>query len=164
MAISVQLFGQVRNKKKIEEFSYAVLGHFFDGRLKRDIIINMYFKKSVNDYLYYGLCDGDANSIDIHIAKEVKEYANSAVQPVPYDEIIRTVAHELVHAKQYIRRELDPYKEIWRKDGTVTDWTGMPEDESPWELEASYYEDILCELYWTNHGKVSTKQDTVYYW
>ena len=49
-------------------------------------------------------------------------------------ELLETVAHEMVHVKQYARRELDPNKEVWMGK------TYNPKDvnywDLPWEIEA----------------------------
>ena len=48
--------------------------------------------------------------------------------------LLETVAHEMVHVKQYARRELDPNKEVWMGK------TYNPKDvnywDLPWEIEA----------------------------
>ena len=52
----------------------------------------------------------------------------------PLRQLLETVAHEMVHVKQYARRELHPSKEAWLGK------TVNPKKESywdlPWEIEA----------------------------
>tara|TARA_B000000557_G_C20782223_1_gene447029 strand:- start:1044 stop:1475 length:432 start_codon:yes stop_codon:yes gene_type:complete len=52
----------------------------------------------------------------------------------PLRALLETVAHEMVHVKQYARRELDPNKEVWMGK------TYNPKDvnywDLPWEIEA----------------------------
>jgi uncharacterized protein Veg len=37
---------------------------------------------------------------------------------------------------------------VWRRGEETIDCTGLNYDESPWEVEAYAYEDILTELFW----------------
>jgi len=63
--------------------------------------------------------------------------------------LLETVAHEMVHVKQYARRELSPVKEIWMGK------TYNPEKVSywdlPWEIEAHGREIGLFIRYCEEH-------------
>lgn len=60
-------------------------------------------------------------------------------------ELVTTVAHEMVHVKQYARKELDGFGTRWKnarvKEGT-TYW------ELPWEKEAYRLQDKLAQKIW----------------
>lgn len=66
------------------------------------------------------------------------------------EDLIRTVIHELIHVRQYVRGEL---KQI-HKDGVGPrmywhniDMTDRSYDERPWEQEAHSLEDQLCRQF-----------------
>ena len=123
--LHVYLSGQIRNKRKVEEFCYDCLEHFFKGRVKRDIDIDIRISKTLDDNAAGG-CYGDHSHVVIEIAKgdNLLEQFN----PYEYKEIIVTLAHELVHAKQYIRKE--------------------PTQNNQSETEAYNLEYSLYDLYW----------------
>ena len=57
---------------------------------------------------------------------------------------MRTLAHEMVHAKQYIFGELDGYSDSWK--GSDVNYYSY--EDSPWEKEAYKLEEILYEKFW----------------
>ena len=48
--------------------------------------------------------------------------------------LLETVAHEMVHVKQYARRELNPNKEVWM--GKTYNPKNVNYWDLPWEIEA----------------------------
>ena len=48
--------------------------------------------------------------------------------------LLETVAHEMVHVKQYARRELNPNKEVWM--GKTYNPENVNYWDLPWEIEA----------------------------
>lgn len=124
--LHVYITGQIKNKKKIEQFSIDCLEHFFKGRIKRDVDIDIRIAKSHTDNSHGG-CYGDHQHVVLEIAKGLIE--DSTYHLFDYKEIIVTIAHELVHAKQHIRRERI--------------------DQSESESEAYELEYMLYDKYWT---------------
>lgn len=100
--LQVYITGQIKNKKKVEKFSLDCLEHFFKHRIKRDIDIDIRVTKSHSDNSHGG-CYGDHTHVVLEIAKGCNQDGN--YHAFDYKEIIVTIAHELVHAKQHIRRE-----------------------------------------------------------
>ena len=49
-------------------------------------------------------------------------------------DLLETVAHEMVHVKQYARRELHPDKHVWM--GKTVDPDDVNYWDQPWEIEA----------------------------
>ena len=125
--LHVYISGQIKNKKKVEEFCYVCLEHFFKGRLKRDVDIDIRISKTLDDNAAGG-CYGDHSHVVIEIAKG--DNLLEQFSPYEYKEIIVTLAHELVHAKQYIRKESTQNKES--------------------ETEAYKLEYGLYDLYWSS--------------
>jgi len=54
--------------------------------------------------------------------------------------IASTILHEMVHAKQYARREIDGVNMMWRGEPVAE---GTDYSELPWEVEAYKMQDIL---------------------
>lgn len=100
--IHVSITGQIKNKNKVADFCTDCLEHFFKGRMKRDIDIDVRIAKSHVDKTHGG-CYGDHQHVVLEIAKGLHE--ENIYHPFDYKEIIVTLAHEIVHAKQHIRRE-----------------------------------------------------------
>jgi|TARA_R110000803_G_scaffold42597_5_gene91301 hypothetical protein len=130
IVIHILLQGKIKNKQQVEQFSADCLEHFFKGRIKREVDIDIRFTKSLSDKAHGG-CYGDNQYIVLEIAKGMqvdKEYF-----PFDYKEIIVTLAHELVHAQQHIRKK-------WRKQ-TIDNIISS-------ETEAYSLEYMLYDKYW----------------
>jgi hypothetical protein len=104
--------------------------------------VNICLKKSLDDDAF-GLCWGDDREIEIWIA------SSQFGVPISRENKLRTIAHELVHARQYLRRELKGYCDKTNS----TRWKGMQyrykddESDTPWELEAHKYELIVYDAW-----------------
>jgi hypothetical protein len=64
------------------------------------------------------------------------------------DEILKTIAHEMVHLKQYCKKELNEEMSNWK--GHRVNLDTMPYFERPWEIEAheigdKIYEEFICQ-------------------
>lgn len=91
----------------------------------------------------YGICcieyfDDDDNVIELSM-----EIQTGQTQ----DDIIHTLAHEMVHARQYIRGELDDEMSVWR--GKPVNSDDIDYEEQPWEIEAEGIGDKLYDE-WKN--------------
>jgi len=60
-------------------------------------------------------------------------------------EHLKTLAHELVHVRQYARNELNDEMNTWK--GRKVDSDSIPYEDQPWEIEAIKLGDELYELY-----------------
>ena len=58
------------------------------------------------------------------------------------------LAHELVHAKQFIKGELHPTLYKWKK--FKKDYAKTPYFKQPWEKEAYLMEDKIFNQFWKN--------------
>lgn len=91
--IAIEVFGKVKNKKAVKKYAEDVLCDV--GNLIVDLFeVDIKFVTEIENG-DYGYCVGDDEFVDIVIAKNV----NGA--PVPFSEMMITLAHELVHAKQF---------------------------------------------------------------
>jgi hypothetical protein len=60
-------------------------------------------------------------------------------------EKLKTLAHELVHVRQYVRNELNDEMNTWK--GRKIDSDSIPYDDQPWEVEANELGNLLYERY-----------------
>jgi len=128
--IHIYITGQIANKKKVEQYCVDCLNHFFKGRLKRDIDVEVRITKRLSDNSHGG-CYGDSSNIIVELAKGLE--INGVYEVAPYKEVLVTLAHELVHVKQHIRKK-------------YTKQTVAHLSES--ENEAYYLEYVLYDKYW----------------
>ena len=138
--MSVLINGRIKQKKKVEDFVYSTL---FDlmPRLKRTVYIDVNVVTKC-DNEYYALCHGDKEEIFIELARE------SDGNKFTLDEMMLNLAHELVHAKQFIRGELHPTLYKWKK--FKKDYAKTPFFKQPWEKEAYLMEDKIFNQFWKN--------------
>ena len=134
--MSVLIIGRIKPKKKVEDFVYNAL---FDlmPRLKRTVYIDVNVVKEC-DNGYSALCYGDKEEVVIELARESNNIKYSL------DEMMLHLAHELVHAKQFIRQELHPSLQSWCK----VDYSKTPYNRTPWEKEAYLLEEELINKHW----------------
>ena len=93
--------GQLRNKRKIEDFCYDVLDYFFYKSVLEPVDIELRVSKYCQTM---GGCYGDNCNIVIELAKGFDDEQGNYV-PYMENEIVTTLAHELVHAKHLIREQ-----------------------------------------------------------
>ena len=134
--MSVLINGRIKQKKKVEDFVYNTL---FDlmPRLKRTVYIDVNVVTKC-DNEYYALCHGDKEEIFIELARE------SDGNKFSLDEMMLHLAHELVHAKQFLRGELHPNLSRWNKK----DCSRLPYRQTPWEKEAYLLEQEIINKHW----------------
>jgi hypothetical protein len=146
----ITITGNIPHKRYIKKYARDVLTHFFKNRLKRDVPI----KIKIATYLegMQGLCYGSRNYINIEIALVINGKSNRKRCP-SLDQILETLAHELVHAKQFLRGEINLRNQIWRGIRGPYDCKRVKYMHTPWEKEAYNQEKFLKELYWDKHYK-----------
>jgi len=129
--------GRIKNRKRVEQFVHDCFNHYFDGRLKRHIDVDVHFRNKIEDDLA-GWCSGDRDEVVIEISRDYKDTKT----------LLRNIAHEIVHAKQFIRGEINDHEEMWMKGGKKIFHTGKAYRSLPWEREAYRDEKKLVELYY----------------
>lgn len=128
--ITVFWTGRIANKKHIEGISEQYLCESCPD-ITHDVDVVIEVHTELDDQLS-GYCYGDNEAIQIHLARA------SYGEPYSYNELLRNLMHELIHAKQLILDEIahdDP-----RHDNT--EYMSLP-----WEKEAYLHESSLCEVY-----------------
>jgi hypothetical protein len=112
--------GRVKNQAVVEQYVDNLCKALKINRLGRVLTINF---RSVLDGHAQGLCEGDKDSAEISIAKKGQTFL---VQ-------MQALAHEMVHARQFLRGQLSA-EGAWK-------WKGRNADNyaymnQPWEKEA----------------------------
>lgn len=134
--IDIQLIGRVKNKKKFYTYTEDCITWLIPN-IRRDVDVNVRFvTKCENDYL--GLCWGDKDTAEIEVSRTYEDI------PLDTDHMARTLAHELVHAKQFIKKQLHPTLSKWKN----VEYGELAYKRTPWEKEAYTLEDELFDLFW----------------
>lgn len=97
------------------------------------------------------------NAYGYCLSTSTREFEIEIDKNLPLRKLLTTVAHEMVHVKQYARKELKG-DYVW-KDKTINPKTTDYWDE-PWEIEAHGRE---CGLFirWAEHHKLGHKSWTL---
>ena len=127
------LEGQIRNNKITHQFIETCLEYLKIHRFKSRYI-QISFQNDIGGA--EGLCSGDTEYVDILIAKKC-----------PYDgrkftylEMMKTLGHELVHARQLLRGQLTCENGFAWKGRQADGWEY---ENQPWEKEAYRIEDEM---------------------
>lgn len=136
---NVEITGQIKNRAIVELFVANVLKelkiHRFTSRY-----IDIKFSTQVEDGAH-GYCHGDNETVEIEIAKNAYPLeGGTKIRPLGFLEIMKTLAHELVHAKQFLRGELIMSDNFVWKGRLANNWSY---ENQPWEKEAERLEDVL---------------------
>ena len=137
--IHVSIKGRIAKKHHIIHF----IGDTFDylmPRLRRNVDIDIEIvNKIIENPTHYAQCSGDYRSAEIILCR-YDENGNR----FSLDEMMLNLAHELVHAKQYFKRELSPVRQTWKgKDHSKTSYA-----RAPWEREAYGKEIKIYNMFW----------------
>ena len=120
--------GQVPNEGIVHLYMTRLIKNLGMGRLRKPYIEIEFTTRM--DAL--GYCQGDIESACIEISKQCPETGRN----LTFLEMMRTLAHEMIHAKQFIRGQLV-------SDGGLS-WKGdFSASNQPWEEEAYKFEDGL---------------------
>ena len=135
----VNIAGRIREKKRIEAYIHAIAKELGIHRLYSKVLLVTFSTKLPDDA--QGLCWGDYKShAEISIARTCQGDAFTL------EEMMQTLAHEMVHAKQYLRRELCGYSFAWKGRKP----RNYKYENAPWEKEAYGLEEELFNKHWSN--------------
>lgn len=141
--IWVDITGQLRNKKLIAEISEQILNDYLP-KTKTNKFVDV-FVSTVCDDQCAGLCSGDKHGAEIEIAR------TSHGERYSYSEMIQTLCHELVHAKQFLKGELHGVNmNRWYKQ----DFSEVSYRKLPWEMEAYGSEKWLYKTFFKDELKL----------
>lgn len=145
MNLYLDILGRCPQKQKMERFANDVINSFFTNRFSRSVYIDIQILRVI-DGDYAGLCMGDRESVEIELSRHDPDGVKYTVK-----ELAQNLAHELVHAKQYIKGQIDGYQRY--RQSTNKSWTNhekTPYMKQPWEKEAYKLEEVLVERFWDN--------------
>lgn len=134
--LGISVRGRIANKKAVYAYIDAVCSELLQN-IKRNISIDIQVVTRCEGE-NSALCWGDKDGAEIEIARQ------SFDVKFTLDEMMLNLAHELVHAKQFIKGELHPNLNKWKR----LDYTNVPYSRTPWEKEAYLLEDKLFETHW----------------
>ena len=131
-------------KYMVEFIDYAVEYLGLD-KLRGEILVE--YKRRLPEESY-GECFGDRSEVEINIAQ------TTFGQTISREDKLKTVAHELTHAHQYLTGKMRCVSEGVEDEEWVTHWKKRkykyrPDKESsqPWEVEAIKYENEIYSKY-----------------
>ena len=126
--ITISINGRIKNKKKVTTYTLDIL-HDLLPRVRRNVEVDINIVTRC-EHDHYGLCSGDKDGAEIELARGDKD------RLFTLQEMMLNLAHELVHAKQFIKGELH------------LNHSKKPYSETPWEKEAYLLEDKLLNKHW----------------
>ena len=118
-------------------------GKFLMPRQRRRIIVHVTFEKNLLEN------EGIMGDCDIDYSADPPDWFDIRVDnALSKEELLLTLAHEIVHVKQYARRELkqlirSPYYRFHKEYFHMS----TPYNERPWETEAHDLESELVETW-----------------
>jgi len=135
--INVEFIGQIAQKKRITQFVKDTIINFMP-KMMRPIDIEI---TTVNrcPHDYFALCWGNRNTVEIEIAR------GSEDEEFDINEMMLNLAHELIHAKQFLRGDLSANLRWKERKQTLYDQYWASE---PWEREAYSKEGDIYAKYW----------------
>ena len=96
-----------------------------------------------------GFCMGDETESVVSVATHWLFEGEEEIAYAPH-EIASNIAHELVHAKQFCRGQINMIDHVWKHNKVVIDCVDLEYMDTPWEVEAYAYEVILTDILWEN--------------
>ena len=131
--IHVDFIGQIAQKKRIIQFVKDTITHFMP-RMCRPVDIEITTVNRCN-HEYYALCWGNRNTVEIEIAR------GSEDNEFNLDEMMLNLAHELIHAKQFLRGDLSAnLRWTERKIPLYEQYMSQPHEREAYNKETEIYE------------------------
>ena len=149
----ITIVGKVENKRYIKKYVRDILTHFFKDRIQRDVPITIKFCNYLDGD--YGQCIGTRQYALIEVAQKVQG-KRKRKRTQKFDQVLETIAHELIHAKQFLRGEINQRNLIWRGKSDRNrpyDCKKLSYRKTPWEKEAFSQEKRLKITYWDKQYK-----------
>ena len=94
---------------------------------------------------------GETEIMDYNSKGEPREFALIIQKDLSEEETLKTIAHELVHVKQYLYKELNEQMTLW-KGRKVSEEQYKNYYDRPWEKEADKLGDKLYGEYYEHHS------------
>ena len=135
----MQVYLSSNTPKYMSEFAHFACKWLGIDKFRGEIYIDL---KQTLEEESFGLCWGDRSICEIQLAS--RQWG----EPVSREDRLRTLAHELTHAHQYLTGHLVPgetgeFKSVWL--GEEVKYSAEDEDQTPWEQEASTVEERIYD-------------------
>ena len=124
--------------KKLREAIEFFASNLFTPQMKRHIDVRIRQRD-------LGTWHGFVSIEDYNVLNQPRSFVIELHKNDNQEEKLKTLAHELVHVRQYARNELNDEMNTWK--GRKVDSDSIPYDDQPWEVEAINLGDELYELY-----------------
>jgi len=134
MATKYNISGRIRNEEAVHIYICNILKALKIHRLSTKYVDVEFTNKLEGNS--QGFCVGDKSAATIQIAK------SSFDEKISFLKQMHTLAHEMVHAKQFLRGELD-YDENGEFTWKNRSGKGYKYKNQPWEKEAEKLEKVL---------------------
>ena len=125
------------NKKYREAIEFFA-SNLFTPQMKRHIEIRVR-KRDL------GTWHGFVSIEDYNVLNQPRSFVIELHKGDNETEQLKTLAHELVHVRQYARNELNDEMNTWK--GRYVDSDAIDYNDQPWEIEANKLGNELYELY-----------------
>ena len=123
-------------QKEISEACVFFADYLFSRKLEKHIVVEFVLRTGFKDH-------GECEVIEYNSQNKPRGFKIRLRKKKSLKSTIRTVAHELVHVKQFAKGELSEYHDKWQGvDHSQTDYYNLP-----WEIEARTLEHILFDKY-----------------
>ena len=143
--INVGITGQIARKNDIIGYIGDVIYHLHPN-LKRNVELELSIvtDQYAEGTYTYATCSGSKQQIDITLNR-----VDENSKKFTHDQMMLNLAHELVHAKQFIKGELSPKLHSWKKKNH----SKTPYSRQPWEREAYKLEEQIFNMFWLGREK-----------
>jgi len=143
--INIDISGQIARKKDIYNYIEDVIYHL-QPRLRRNIDLSLHIVsiKPESEEYHYATCAGSKKDVDI----ELNRFDENG-KKFTHDQMMLNLAHELIHAKQFIKGELSPKLQRFKRKYYIK----TPYSLQPWEKEAYKMESKIYNMFWVGRDK-----------
>ena len=124
--------------KKLREATDFFASELFTPQMKRHIEVRIRQRD-------LGTWHGFVSIDDYNVLNQPRSFVIELHKNDSEEEKLKTLAHELVHVRQYARNELNDEMNTWK--GRKVDSDAIDYDDQPWEVEANKLGNEIYELY-----------------
>jgi hypothetical protein len=130
---------QNRLKKQYQQALNFYASKLFTPQLSKNIEVRVRFCNFEDNLKGIAIVD------DYNASGKPRSFTIEVNRNESQSEILKTLAHELVHCRQYAQSELNEEMTVWH--GKKINSDEMPYEEQPWEIEAEMMGLFLYESF-----------------
>jgi hypothetical protein len=130
---------QNRLKKQYQQALTFYASKLFTPQLNKNIEVRVRFCNFEDNLKGIAIVD------DYNASGKPRSFTIEVNRNESQSEILKTLAHELVHCRQYAQSELNEEMTVWH--GKKINSDEMPYEEQPWEIEAEMMGLFLYESF-----------------